>query len=126
MTRSPAKILVIDDEPFIIQMLGRILRHHDVTTASSGASALELLERDSAFGVVLCDLMMPELTGMELYDRIKQQNPDLAARFVFMTGGAFHPEVREFVARGERPCLDKPFDRSLLLETIDEVMPAHE
>ena len=117
------RILVVDDEPFITQMLGRMLKNHDVTTATSGVAALELLENGAEFGVVLCDLMMPELTGMELYDRVKVDNPGLAERFVFMTGGTFYPEVREFVARGERPCLDKPFDRGLLLETIDEVLP---
>ncbi|MEM9461990.1 MAG: response regulator [Myxococcota bacterium] len=120
------RILVVDDEPFITQMLGRMLKQHDVTTATSGVAALELLENDAEFGVVLCDLMMPEITGMDLYDRVKVDNPGLAARFVFMTGGAFYPEVREFVARKERPCLGKPFDRNLLLETIDEVLPSAE
>src|SRR5262249_19649222 len=83
------RILVIDDEPLLLAAVCRIIepRHH-VTAVSSGAAALELLHGGERFDVILCDLMMPEMNGVELYALVSAHEPELCRRIVFMTGGA--------------------------------------
>jgi len=52
---------------------------------------------------------MAGMTGMQLYDELRRVDPGMAARVTFMTGGAFTPEAREFLARVPNRCLEKPF-----------------
>ena len=108
-----ARILIIDDE----HLLGRTLRlafhgDHELTVVTSGREALERLSRDANFDLVLCDLMMPEMSGMAVYEQITQRFPALADRVVFMTGGAFTDEARDFLDRHPDAQLEKPFDIS--------------
>jgi CheY-like chemotaxis protein/anti-sigma regulatory factor (Ser/Thr protein kinase) len=110
-----ARILIIDDEP----LLGQTLRFafqdkHDVEVASSGREALERLATDSAFDLVLCDLMMPDVSGEHVYRAVSEHTPGLLPRFVFMTGGAFTERAQEFLAHFAGRQLEKPFN-------IDEV-----
>ena len=112
---SRARILIIDDEP----LLGQTLRFafqdkHDVEVASSGREALERLATDSAFDLVLCDLMMPDVSGEHVYRAVAEHTPGLLPRFVFMTGGAFTERAQEFLAHFAGRQLEKPFN-------IDEV-----
>jgi DNA-binding NtrC family response regulator len=67
------------------------------------------MTEDGGFDVVLCDLMMPDVSGMDLYERVAEARPELAARFVFVTGGAFTERARAFVDRVGLPVLEKPF-----------------
>lgn len=84
-----ARVLIIDDEPDVGRAMRRGLSQlHDVTLAQTGAQGLRLLA-EHAFDLVLCDLMMPEMSGMEVMRRIRADFPDHADRVVFMTGGAF-------------------------------------
>ncbi len=115
---EPARILIVDDEPAIVRALQRRLAPHRIESASGGAQALALLEQDQGFDVVLCDLMMPDLTGMEIHARVQKRWPELADRFVFMTGGAFTARAREFLEQVKNPRLDKPVDMLALLELI--------
>ena len=82
----------------------------EVATATSGREALELLAAEDRFDVVLCDLMMPDVSGMDVYERVAEVSPGLAARFVFVTGGAFTGRARAFVEQVGAPVLEKPFD----------------
>ncbi|HXK17599.1 MAG TPA: ATP-binding protein, partial [Polyangiaceae bacterium] len=112
---SRARILIIDDEP----LLGQTLRFafqdkHDVEVASSGRDALERLANDSDFDLVLCDLMMPDVSGEHVYRAVSERTPGLLPRFVFMTGGAFTERAQEFLAHFAGRQLEKPFN-------IDEV-----
>jgi CheY-like chemotaxis protein len=93
-----------------------------VRVCSSGVEALELLEGGADFDAILCDLMMPEVSGMELCRRLSATRPDLASRVVFMTGGAFTPGAREFIRECGRPTLTKPFDLGELRRQVDEVV----
>jgi len=110
------RVLVVDDEPHLVTMIERMLgaAEYDVTSASSAAAALGHLSRGAAFDVVLCDLMMAEMNGMQMYEELRRTCPDMAARVVFMTGGAFTREAREFLARVPNRCLEKPFTMSQL------------
>lgn len=112
---SRARILIIDDEP----LLGQTLRFafqdkHDVEVASSGREALQRLGTDTDFDLVLCDLMMPDVSGEHVYRAVSEHAPGLLPRFVFMTGGAFTERAQEFLAQFAGRQLEKPFN-------IDEV-----
>jgi len=110
-----ARVLVIDDEPILATALGRTLEpDFEVMVLSNGREALNRLREDQRFDVILCDLIMPEVTGMDLYDAIKAACPSLADRIIFMTGGTFTTRAREFLAAVPNPALDKPFDLAML------------
>lgn len=113
---SPARgrVLVVDDEPMVARSVARILSgEHDVTALTSSREALRRAEAGERWDLVLCDLMMPELSGMELSRRLAGAAPELAGRMVFLTGGAFTPESQAFLAAG-RTWLEKPIDPGLL------------
>jgi CheY-like chemotaxis protein len=113
-----ARLLIVDDEPFVGRALSRILAGlHDVTVTLSPLEALSWVERGDRWDLVLCDLMMPEMTGMELEARVAKAAPELVERFVFMTGGAFTRAAREFVESG-RACIEKPVDPGALRELV--------
>jgi CheY-like chemotaxis protein len=96
---------------------------HDVVTRTSAREALDALAADDGgWDVVLCDLMMPEMTGMDLHARLAADAPALAARFVFLTGGAFTERAREFLDRVPNPRLEKPFDPATLREVVARVL----
>jgi len=115
------RILVIDDEPLIGRVIRTALkRDHDVSVVQSARDALNLLERGQAFDLVLCDVVMPDLSGPEFYELVKQRWPDLARRMVFMTGGAFTPRTVDFMAHVPTRVLNKPFTIDLLKGLVRE------
>ena len=117
-----ARILVVDDEPLVARAIERMLaRKHRVVAVTSAASALACLE-EGAFDVVICDLMMPDMTGMELHAEIAGRLPALSERMIFLTGGAFTDGAREFLGHVPNPRLEKPFDAESLQAAVDEVL----
>lgn len=115
-----ARILVIDDEPLLGQTLRLAFEGlHDVVVATSGREGLEVLERDTSFDLVLCDLTMPDVSGMRVYERAATLDARLERRFVMMTGGAFTPAAREFLARHSGARLEKPFDMADVERLLD-------
>lgn len=115
-SRPPTKItrrkrvLVVDDEIEVGLAIERILgREHDVVLAKTGREALLQLD-DRSWDVVLCDLMMPEMTGVEVYRRAVAARPELARKFVFLTGGSFDEDVRAFLLDVPNGLVEKPFD----------------
>ncbi len=103
------RILVIDDEPVIATMARRALASHEVYVVTSGRDALELC-RAQHFDVIICDLLMPDVTGMDLYENLRRQGQGVEERIVFMTAGAFTPRARRFLSQVSNPQLEKPFD----------------
>jgi two-component system cell cycle sensor histidine kinase/response regulator CckA len=118
------RILVVDDEPLVARAVVRVLSPpHEVVSAGSGAEALAHVERgDRSFDVVLCDLMMPEMTGMEVHERLRAISPDLARRVVFLPGGAASERAREFLGRSRQPCVEKPFDPVALRRLVTSML----
>ena len=117
-----ARILVVDDEPLVGRAVQRILAPHEVVACASGAAALAELS-SGPFDVVLCDLMMPEMTGIELHARLAAEAPEVARRIVFLTGGAFTTGAREFLAQVPNACLEKPFDPAALRAAVAHALP---
>jgi CheY-like chemotaxis protein len=93
-------------------------QRHRVVVTSGGEEGLAVLEHDPGFDLVLCDMMMPHTSGMEVYERLLATRPQLAERMVFMTGGAFTPRAAEFLATVANPTLGKPFSRDDLLAAL--------
>ncbi|MDP3156829.1 MAG: PAS domain S-box protein [Archangium sp.] len=117
------RILVVDDEPAIRRMLQRLLgRDHQVVTAASGLEARRLLENDPNFDLILCDLMMPEMTGMELHAWLAARAPDLARKMVFVSGGAFTPNAQAYLEKLDNFELAKPFEPAELLQLVALVL----
>ncbi len=111
-------ILVIDDEPMVGRAITRMLvPPHRVVFVGSAAEALAQLGTDR-FDTILCDLMMPEMTGMELYRKLLAEAPAQAARMVFLTGGAFTREASEFLAEVPNGRLEKPFTPAQLRAAV--------
>ena len=115
------RILVVEDEEAVAEGLRLLLeQEYVVDLAHSGQQALELLlgsgalERSplerSRFDAVLCDLMMPGMSGIELYRALKVRAPGMEERLVFMTGGAFTPEAEAFLDEVSNARVEKPFD----------------
>jgi nitrogen-specific signal transduction histidine kinase/CheY-like chemotaxis protein len=112
----PARVLVIDDD----KVLGNAFRmtpsrEFDVRVVSSGAEALEVLADDGTFDFVFCDLMMPEMSGMDVFADLSRRQPEVAEKVLFMTGGVYTPEVRAFISRVPNRCLQKPFDPAIVI-----------
>ena len=118
------RILVVDDEALIGRAVSRILSpQHDVVTHTSARAALdELAAGGRGFDLVLCDLMMPDMTGMELHARFREIAPILADRTVFLTGGAFTGSAREFLARVPNARIEKPFEPEALRTLVARML----
>lgn len=110
-------ILVIDDDPVITRMLSRVLTGHKVVVSNNGHDALERLKAQS-FRLILCDLAMPGMSGIDFFESVRAISPDLARRVVFMSGGAFTAESHEFLNEHQDCFLEKPFDINTLRELI--------
>jgi CheY-like chemotaxis protein len=113
------RILVIDDEPAVGRTLHRLLAtQYDVTVLCEGQLALDLFAGGARFDIVICDLTMPDLSGMDIYEHCRATQPDLAQRFVFMTGGTFTTSARDFIDSVTNVFIEKPFD----LQTIRHIV----
>ena len=116
------RILIVDDEPSLADLIQRLLQERcQPEVAPSGRRALQIVaERGPQFfDVILCDLMMPGMTGMDLYSRVARQWPGLERRFIFMTGGAFTATAADFLSLARVPCIDKPFDVAPLRAAVE-------
>ena len=119
------RILVVDDEPRMGKALQRLLApSHDVAVAQSAREALALVEGGSRFDVVLCDLMMPGMSGMDLHAELARSAPEVAARMVFMTGGAYTASAQRFLETVPNRRLEKPFKPEVLEALIAEMVSA--
>jgi CheY-like chemotaxis protein/nitrogen-specific signal transduction histidine kinase len=124
VTAKRCGIAVIDDDELMCEVLASLLSEdYEVVSFSSPHAALAAA-LDGTFDLILCDVMMPELNGIELYERLVRERPELASRFVFLTGGAFTERARLFLRATDRPTLQKPFSRQALLKVIESTLAA--
>jgi PAS domain S-box-containing protein len=123
VTAAPrrGRVLVIDDEESVGRTIRRMLGdEHDVDATTDAAEALRRIEAGESFDVVLCDLMMPFMTGMALHAALTRSRSDHAERMIFLTGGAFTDAGREFLDSVPNARLEKPFTLQTLRALVNE------
>ncbi len=109
---GPMRLLFVDDDAQVLRSYRRLFAgKHEVSLADSARSALEFLEENSAYDAIVCDVMMPNVSGPDFFRFTRDLFPLLARRFVFVTGGAFTEESHDFLEEEDPPVLQKPFDR---------------
>ncbi len=107
---QPVHLLLVDDEVMLTHTLSRLLEQERFTVSiADGREALSRIAGGDRFDVILCDVMMPEVSGIDLYETLARTAPDQARRMVFMTGGAFAERATTTLARLPNLRLDKPF-----------------
>jgi signal transduction histidine kinase len=118
-TSHRARILVVDDEAALGRVLVRTLEDdHDVEAVTTGKEVLARIAAGQRFDVILSDLMMPEMTGMELHQELLARAPDQARRMIFLTGGAFTATARTFLDQVPNPKAEKPLQQKDLLALV--------
>lgn len=113
------RVLVIDDDPILSRTLRRALKPHDVRTASSASEAeIALLDPSYAPDLVVCDVFLPGANGHVLHERVHAKRPDVANRFVFVTGGALGRAEADYIRQSGCATLFKPVDVKTLLALL--------
>jgi CheY-like chemotaxis protein len=116
------RVLVLDDELLVRRSIARMLaREHDVTAVGSGAEALERLAGGERYDAILCDLMMPELDGVAVYQALRNRWPEQLSRLAFITGGAFSDRAERFLAEHPVRLLQKPLDGQALRGLVTDL-----
>jgi PAS domain S-box-containing protein len=116
------RVLIVDDETAIVRLLSESLETMaDVVGETVPGRALDLILGEPGFDAIVCDVMMPGLTGVDLHERVTRDRPELASRFVFMCGGTYTARARDHLERVTNPRLDKPFRISQLIAAIERV-----
>jgi CheY-like chemotaxis protein len=117
-----AHVLVVDDEAQIANTMREVLGfEHEVVIATGGREALAVIRSGAHFDVIFCDLMMPGMSGIDLYEQLRSQTPGLERKLVFMTGGAFTARATEFLASIENRRIEKPFSLGMLERIVHEM-----
>jgi PAS domain S-box-containing protein len=112
------RVLIIDDEPQVGALVGRVVPQHEIIAETSARAALMRLGRGERFDHILCDLMMPDVTGMDFYDALALIDPSLQSRVIFISAGAFTDRARTFLESVKNRRLDKPFDVAQLTAVL--------
>jgi PAS domain S-box-containing protein len=115
----PLRILVVDDEVTLIRAYRRLLgRYHQVVATYGGQEALGILATDQKFDLILCDLMMPGTDGVDVYEALQDNHPELLQRLVFATGGPTSARAQAFLRRPGVVYLDKPISTEALIQFV--------
>lgn len=116
-------ILIVDDEKMIIDTAIQLLKYlgYDVLTAMSGTEAIEIYEKNKhKINMIIMDMIMPSMGGGEIYDRLKQINPDI--RVLLSSGYCINGQVREILDRGCDGFIQKPFTLKEVSNKIKEIL----
>ena len=119
----PQRILVVDDEPDVAEIVAVVLRRADfeVHMVHSGRAALERLAAEPPYGLIVCDLVMPEVNGVAIY-RAVLQRPEPRPRVLFLSGYHDAGGYEDFLRETGVPTLGKPFDVNGLRETVARLL----
>ena len=125
MNNGEYRILIVDDEGALARLMQMLLEHlgYVVDWAADGDKALQFGARHR-YAAVICDLLMPIVNGMELFEIWQTESPDLAGRVIFVTGDNLGEQTNQFLELSGRPCLYKPFDIQDLTDVLEEVATA--
>lgn len=121
--QNRARILVIDDDAAVGRMIKRVLdRHYDITIETSSASAVYRVVLGADYDVILCDVTMPIMSGIDVYKAVIAARPELVLQFIFMSDGIRGAEAQEFFDKTCSTLVDKPFTIDALLRAIESVL----
>ena len=104
------RIMIVDDDSRIRTVIAGILHGNETVEACSGKEAREILEEDQAFDLILCDIIMPYLSGVELHKWLLSDHPELAKRVVFITAGSFTTRTKNYLDKVDNILIEKPFN----------------
>lgn len=119
------KVLVVDDEIYLLECLADAITTWgcQVTSCSLAAEAIQKLQVEP-HDLIISDIRMPGLTGIQFYAWIQDYQPAMARRILYTTGDSFDPETREFLERSHLPNLGKPFDLKKLKQALNDLLAA--
>jgi len=117
------RVLVVDDEEFLLECLVDAIQSWGCvpTACSQGAEAIEKLQAGT-FDLIVSDIRMPGLSGIQLYEWIQANQPNMVDRILFTTGDSFDPETRRFLDQFQAPHLGKPFDLKKLKMALGDLL----
>jgi len=113
------RVLVVDDEAFEGKALAATLLEHNVVAVSSGADALEVIAVGCPYDLILCDVMLRDMSGVELLARLWRDHPDQAQRLVFLVRAQLSPILQYLVDGVPNLCIEVPFDMDGLRALIE-------
>lgn len=116
---ASGRVLVVDDDPLVARSVALILSAYSVDIVNSGADALARIGDGWQYDVILCDVMMPSMTGPQMLEELFATSPTTAARVVFMTGCVLEPELQRILDRFSNPCLEKPLNIEALRALVE-------
>jgi two-component system NtrC family sensor kinase len=121
------RILIVDDELMLLYSLRRMLDDvYDVTIAHGGKAAIDLLNKpDNKYDLIISDVSMPDINGVNLYLYIAKHHPELEKKVIFMTGGTMSAYLDEFLVTNKAICLTKPFEAESLRQTIKDCIDSN-
>jgi CheY-like chemotaxis protein len=117
------KVLLLEDEPIIGRAASRTLKTEgfDVDIAINGLIAKDKVDAKNEYDFFVFDIKTPVMNGIQLYEYLEQEYPELANRVIFTTGDSLGGNTREFLERVNRPFLSKPYTPTQLKDLIREV-----
>jgi CheY-like chemotaxis protein len=123
MSENTPRILILDDEEPIRRVLMKALERlgYHLDAASSGPEALTLLS-SAEYDLVICDIQMPGLSGLDFYHMLEESHPSLTDRILFMTGDLVQSDVQSFLDKIEANVLSKPFDLTGLYQKVNSIL----
>jgi len=122
------QILIVDDELMLLYSLRRMLEDlYDITIASGGQKAIDIINKQKKhFDLIICDVSMPDINGVNLYLYIAKHHPGLEKRIIFMTGGPMSAYLDEFFVSNKALCLAKPFEYDNLRQVINDSIESNQ
>ena len=121
--KHKGRVLVVDDERMLCATIERVLfNEHEVVTTTSAKEAVRRIVQGERFDIILSDLMMPEMTGMDFHRELSRVAPEQAVKMIFMTGGAFSADAADFLQRVPNPSIEKPFKPKALRDLLQSLI----
>ncbi len=117
------KVLIVDDEPLVLRSLARVLHEYEAMPFSSPREALGRLSSGDSWDVILADVMIPEMNGVEFARRAVQVCPAMAGHIAVMTGGTCNAVIRNLLEQSTLPAIAKPFDLDALRALLATLTP---
>ena len=122
-TANKGQVLIIDDDAELLEVLQEIVSiKHECVGFTNAQAAIEILKDNNTFDVIICDLMMPKMSGIQFFEALRQFAPHYLSRVIFLTGGSFTEDADRFLAKPEIAFFEKPIDTKLLLKAIETLV----